>query len=586
MLTVQGYIGWAGAKLQEAGDFSPMRDAFPELVAASRRFDAAFSSIHLGRLVVVAFKNADAMGFVDCHWHLKYLLDMVPKPGEFDAVEYYGLLVLVFEKPLDSKKRDRLLELRRRSWWHRGLVQVVLVELDAPATWSTKLPATLKSAFWPLHEAISAAGEPPPLKPSVRVAGQRLKVTAFPLATIGLITVLFAVHLLVELLGVPDSYDLRLYRFGAEQARAFVNGDWWRWVTVCFLHGGWEHIIGNVAGLYEFGRSVELLWGSGWFLGIFMATGLTGNMLSFAITRPALAVGASGAVFGLCGAVIAAYTMRKKYIALRSQAAIFKMVIIGLYLLANGFRSRGVDNMAHLGGFIGGYLLGAILPFQGERPESKAGERAGLAAAVLCAICAFNVFSSWDKGDFRFTRWVDPHMHLAMDWPDDWYRLPSRNPGQRVLANWLGGQAVFTQYAERIDGIFEEPEAQLRHMMGEMFREGYEGRRFGPYASLESRLGEVEVSRYAFSGANAVRFAFEVQEVLRYMVLFFFPTRIEATASVEYIFLPHENGFLLSMYLCPSSDTGWYKSIFDRMKRSMVISDRPIWPLTPGQPPQ
>ncbi len=160
-----------------------------------------------------------------------------------------------------------------------------------------------------------------------------------------------------------------LLRFGAKSGRAILDGEWWRLVTPVFLHSGPLHVIANSIGLIAFGGTVERLLGRANYLGVYLLSGVLGNIASF-WAGPALGVGASGAVFGVAGA-LAAYLLRNRRLlgSFGRQALTSVAFLIGVNLVF-GFVFPGVDNAAHIGGLIGGAILGAALvPYEKRAPR-------------------------------------------------------------------------------------------------------------------------------------------------------------------------------------------------------------------------
>lgn len=162
---------------------------------------------------------------------------------------------------------------------------------------------------------------------------------------------------LLELNG--GSGDIRvLLRFGAIEPGLIIGGhEYYRLFTAMFLHGGISHLLYNMFSLYIFGTRIEDYYGRIRFLIIYILSGLAGSIFSVLFTQ-SVSVGASGAIFGLVGA-IAAWTYKSKgYLGgLNSQTmAIYILVSVGF-----GFVNGKVDNFGHLGGLLAGALISFIL---------------------------------------------------------------------------------------------------------------------------------------------------------------------------------------------------------------------------------
>ena len=149
------------------------------------------------------------------------------------------------------------------------------------------------------------------------------------------------------------------------------KGKYYELVTSMFLHFGFQHLMNNMVSLAVLGSQLEREVGKVRFLLIYFLSGLAGNALSavFELRSGTFAVsaGASGAIFGIIGALF--------YIAVRNHGrvgdvsgrGIVFMVALSLYL---GFTSTSVDNFAHVGGLIGGFILGVIL-YHKQMPRAE-----------------------------------------------------------------------------------------------------------------------------------------------------------------------------------------------------------------------
>ncbi len=147
------------------------------------------------------------------------------------------------------------------------------------------------------------------------------------------------------------------YQLGASHPYGiFTEHQWWRLVMAMFLHGGLIHIGFNMMALMQFGPALEELYGSARYLFLYVVTGALGFLVS-ALTRH-FSLGASGALLGLVGAMLAVTTKRGGSFMreLRSRL-IYSVVILFLIGFWGGF---GIDNSAHLGGFAAGFIFGKI----------------------------------------------------------------------------------------------------------------------------------------------------------------------------------------------------------------------------------
>ena len=173
--------------------------------------------------------------------------------------------------------------------------------------------------------------------------------------TMALIVVNVAIYLLGEL--SPD-LGRRMFQEGA-QFRPFIqDGEWYRAVTAMFLHGGLTHVAFNMYALYLFGPSLERRFGSIPFATLYLATGLGGSALFHLIGGNQPAVGASGAIFGLFGALLGASYQQRHTTA--GRAVFSRLVMLLLINLALPLFVPRIAWEAHVGGLAFGLALAAL----------------------------------------------------------------------------------------------------------------------------------------------------------------------------------------------------------------------------------
>ena len=135
-------------------------------------------------------------------------------------------------------------------------------------------------------------------------------------------------------------------------------GEWWRLLTAMFLHGGVLHLLFNMYALWLFGPVLERRFGSVSYASLYVAGGLTGGMLYQLLGSNAAAVGASGAIFGLLGALLAA-SYRQRHT--RAGAAVFGQLGVLLAInLALPLFMPDIAWQAHVGGLVAGILIAAV----------------------------------------------------------------------------------------------------------------------------------------------------------------------------------------------------------------------------------
>ena len=180
--------------------------------------------------------------------------------------------------------------------------------------------------------------------------------------TIMLIAINIIVFLVLSFSGMTEDAEYML-EHGAMYVPYMLNGkEYYRLFTSMFLHFGIDHLANNMVMLAAIGWNLEYEIGKIKFLIIYFASGLAGNVLSafgdIMIGQYAVSAGASGAVFGIIGALLYVAIRNRGHIGTVSGRGLLFMVILSLYY---GFTSSGVDNLAHIGGLAAGFVLGVLL---------------------------------------------------------------------------------------------------------------------------------------------------------------------------------------------------------------------------------
>ena len=153
-----------------------------------------------------------------------------------------------------------------------------------------------------------------------------------------------------------------LYNMGSLSVVDIINRqEYYRILTSLFLHANPQHIWGNMIFLAALGDMLEKSIGHGRFFAIYMLAGIGGNLLSMGhelATGPFCStIGASGAVFGLIGALL---LLICKNNGTYGQISFRRMIFAIVYLFYSGIQSETTNNMAHLGGFITGFAVMAV----------------------------------------------------------------------------------------------------------------------------------------------------------------------------------------------------------------------------------
>ena len=164
---------------------------------------------------------------------------------------------------------------------------------------------------------------------------------------VGICVAVFGVQLLVGFDSVIRSYAMQPLAIG-------IADEWYRLFTSMFLHGSILHILFNMYVLIVLGPTLERILGHGRFLLLFVLSGLGGSIVSYWLSEPTtFSVGASGAIFGLMGALLVA--------GRRLRFDVTMVLVLIAINLAIGFIFSGIDWRAHLGGLVTGAAVAAVM---------------------------------------------------------------------------------------------------------------------------------------------------------------------------------------------------------------------------------
>ncbi|KAG8374871.1 hypothetical protein BUALT_Bualt10G0040600 [Buddleja alternifolia] len=159
---------------------------------------------------------------------------------------------------------------------------------------------------------------------------------------------------------VQCKHNLRLEKLGALEWDKIVHQNQaWRLITCIWLHAGVIHLLANMLSLVFIGIRLEQQFGFVRLGAIYLFSGIGGSILSSLFIQRSISVGASGALFGLLGAMLSELFTNWTIYANKA-ATLFTLVIIIAINLAVGILPH-VDNFAHIGGFLSGFLLGFVL---------------------------------------------------------------------------------------------------------------------------------------------------------------------------------------------------------------------------------
>lgn len=235
--------------------------------------------------------------------------------------------------------------------------------------------------------------------------------------------------------------------WGANFGPATQDGEWWRLGSALFLHFGAMHLVLNMWALWDGGQWVERMYGPLRFTVIYFLAGLAGNLLSL-VTHVGHAVsgGASGAIFGVYGALLSYLWLEREHIQRREFRWLFwgalgfsgATIVFGLLI-------PGIDNAAHIGGFLTGLLAGVFLIRAGD-----IGLRLRLLALIVLLSAVGVMLGKIPPPEYR---WSDEKLirrEIADFLRDD--AAISQEWG-RLLQHGKSGNLSFDQLADRIETV-------------------------------------------------------------------------------------------------------------------------------------
>ncbi len=140
-----------------------------------------------------------------------------------------------------------------------------------------------------------------------------------------------------------------------------LQGEWWRLFTAMFLHAGVTHLLMNMFSLYLIGRGAEIYFDTKSYLSIYLFSGLLGGLASLYVHPISVGIGASGAIFGVFGALAGFFLAHREKIEAHTRAFMKDFGVIIVINIVLGLSIPSIDMSAHIGGLIAGFIGGFIL---------------------------------------------------------------------------------------------------------------------------------------------------------------------------------------------------------------------------------
>jgi rhomboid protease GluP len=198
----------------------------------------------------------------------------------------------------------------------------------------------------------------------------RSNVKSHNLTQIPVTIILIAINIIMFMISVFKSgniFNIDVYTLvllGGKFGPLIDAGQWWRLVTCTFLHGGLTHILFNMYSLYILGSQLEPILGKAKYLILYFISGIAASILSYIVLPNILSIGASGAIFGLLGALLAFAMMNRDNIKKGALSNLVMIIGINLFI---GATTSGIDNYAHIGGLITGILIGIMFIYKHKK---------------------------------------------------------------------------------------------------------------------------------------------------------------------------------------------------------------------------
>lgn len=381
----RGYVEAAGLRFSEFGGFAPARtDGLPGLVAEWA--DQVVERAEPGLLTQVLFVPLQAGSLLA---PLRdELVESLTEAARLNQTEALGLLLLVSEEPLTRDVYDRVQQLA----YSGGKVRVApwIVDLVGGRLFGHEGPP------FGIDPDLAMLASPAVERVVRQAAGpaRRRTPAGAPVVTVGLAAVIVLVWAAMTLLGgsltATENSEVLMKWGAALRPHLIQEGEYWRLFTSGFIHIGLAHLLTNTLSLWWVGQVVEALFGPVRMLLIYLLALVAGSVASLVLGPPiVLSAGASGAIFGLLGALLWYRLVGPERHRIQLRPLLMVLAInLGFGLIA----SASVDNWSHLGGLIGGFLAAAAVgaPVRG-RPAVARRFLHGAATLLLVALSAASV---------------------------------------------------------------------------------------------------------------------------------------------------------------------------------------------------
>lgn len=210
-----------------------------------------------------------------------------------------------------------------------------------------------------------------------------------PIITYAIMTICIIMFVLMYIFGNGSEDSYTLIKFGANYDILTKSGELYRLFTSIFLHIGIMHLVCNMYSLFVIGKEIENLFGKWKYLLIYLLSGTCGSMLSLAFSYNTVSAGASGAIFGLLGALLYFGYHYRTYLGTTIKRSILPVIMFNLVL---GFLNPSIDNAAHIGGLVAGILIAMLVGVPDK--SNKKDKINGLILSIIY-ICFISYLAFW-----------------------------------------------------------------------------------------------------------------------------------------------------------------------------------------------
>jgi hypothetical protein len=298
----------------------------------------------------------------------------------------------------------------------------------------------------------------------------------------------------------------------------------------------------------------------------------------------------------MAGVLAAVYLFRHTRLSVRYRSHVFVGGAFAALQLLEGLSNpvSGINNWAHLGGFLGGFAIGSMLPFRPEGgPAPWRGGWWGAAALGVSLWSAVLVGLNWDWTPDDYTPVRSEALRVVVDQPEGWAAMEGGSPRQLMVTDLFGGAVAVVRVPEEIGGMFSMPLPELKKMIEDelgkdqdaeggavshSWRNPFEGK-------VKLRMTDFEVAQIPLAGGRAIQVRYVLRLEGTILHYFLIPEQLAEEVRREQIYLPLKTAFLLIQVEYMPKDAEYYRPIIARIKNGMKSLDRPFdWIAPQGGP--